>query len=462
MRSIVRAFLLLLVIFWPAIGIAALQLNDFAYGLRIAAPDKIGLVRLALPETVYRHLARADGGDIRVFRMDGRAVPHLLHQPYPEGNRPIQHILPFFPLYQESNATGGHDVSIRTDARGAVLSLSPSPPAGTDRPAPAYLIDISQLDQRIEKLTLSWRRHRPDVLVKARIEGSRDLSQWHPLVDSGTLADIRHGDFRLENRAILLPTHRTDFNYLRLSWLSGGDAITVEQVAAVPVPRNPALARRWTRAAYRSDLETPGSMQFDSGGVFPVDQINLQLPQGNSLVTGTLKSRASMRAVWRIHYEGPFYHLKIEDVTLHNDPVMVTETSDRYWMLDIDKQQSGLGSSVPRLMLGWRPHAVYFTTERGGAYIIAFGSRKATPLVPPPALVEQVAAFGMQTPFAAIGQRIELGGPSRLIGPAAEASGRMMWLSTLLLGGVFLLALFAWWLVRRLRRRDSTSRRSIF
>jgi hypothetical protein len=448
MMPIVRAFLLLLVAIWPATGTAAFQLNDFAYGLRVAAPEKTGLVRLVLPETMYRQLVRADCGDLRVFRADGRAVPHVLRRPDAKdnpGNR-----LPFFPLYSESNATGGHNVRIRTDASGAVLSLSPPPPEGTDGPAPAYLIDISQQENGIEKLTLTWRRHRPDVLVKVQIEASSDLSQWHPLVDSVTLADIRHGDFRLENRAILLPTRRTDFDYLRLSWLSGGDAITVEQVEGVPTPRNQPPARKWVRAAFRSDLETPGSMQFDSGGVFPVDQIDLELSQGNSLVTGTIKSRASERAVWRIHYQGLFYHLEIKDATLHNDPVMVPETSDRLWMLDIDSRQSGLGSSVPRLMLGGRPHELFFTTEGRGVYIIAYGSRKATPLVPPPELVERVAMFGAQSPLADIGRRIELGGTSRLNVPAAGASGRMMSLSTLLLGCVLLVAFLAWWVVRRI------------
>jgi len=448
MMPIVRAFLLLLLTIWPATGTAAFQLNDFAYGLRVATPEKTGLVKLALPETVYRHLVRADGGDLRVFRVDGRAVPHLLRRPDAKGSPPGTR-LTFFPLYSESNATGGHNVRIRTDARGAVLSLSP-PPEGTDRPAPAYLIDISQLENGIEKLTLTWRRHRPDVLIKARIEASSDLSQWHSILESVTLADIRHGDFRLENRTILLPTRRNDIEYLRLSWLRGGDAITVEQVEGVPIPRNPPPARQWVRAAFRSDLETPGSMQFDSGGVFPVDQIDLELSQGNSLVTGTLKSRASVRSVWRIHYQGPFYHLKIEDVPLHNDPVMVPETSDRFWMLDIDNRQSGLGSSVPRLMLGGRPHELFFATEGSGVYIIAYGSRKATPVVPPPDLEERVALLGAQAPLADIGRRIELGGTSRLNVPAAGVSGRMISLSTLLLGCVLLVAFLAWWVVRRL------------
>jgi len=457
--SIVRAFLVtLLVIIWPATGAAALQLNDFAYGLRIAVPEKTGLVRLVLPETIYRHLVRADGGDIRVFRMDGRAVPHLLRRPGQEDNRPGTRVLPFFPFYRESTATGGHDVRIRTDASGAILSLSP-PPADTAPPAPAYLIDISQLEHGIEKLTLAWRQHRPDVLIKARLDASKDLTQWQPVVDAVTLADIRHGDYRLENRTIPLPAGRADIDYLRLSWLSGGDAITIHQVEGVPAPRNRLPPRQWHRATYRSDLETPGSMQFDSGGTFPVDQIDLQLSQGNSLVAGTIKSRASARAVWRIHYRGPFYHLKIKDATLHNDPVMLPETSDRYWTLDIDHRQSGLGSSVPRLMLGGRPHELFFAAGGGGAYIIAYGSRKASPLVPPSDLRDRVALLGAQAPRADIGRRIELGGLARLNVPATGTSGRMISLSTLLLGGVFLMAFFAWWAVRRLLTRDSTSRR---
>ena len=452
MMSIVRAFLLLLLLMiWPAMSTAALQFNDFAYGLRIAVHEKKGLVRLVLPETVYRRLVRVDGGDIRLFRMDGRAVPHLLRRPDPQGNSPAARVLPFFPLYNESTGTGGQDMRIRTDASGAVLSLSPAS-EGADRPALAYLIDISQLEHGIEKLTLTWRRQRPDVLIKARLEASTDLTRWHSFVDSVTLADIRHGDYRLENREIFLPTSRVTFDYLRLSWLSGGDAVTVDQVEGVPAPQNQPPARRWIRAGYRSDPETSGSMQFDSGGVFPVDQIDLQLSQINSLVTGTVRSRASEQAVWRIHYRGVFYHLKIKDATIHNQPVVLPETSDRYWKLDIDSRQSGLGSSVPKLMLGGRPHELFFAAERGGAYILAFGSRKAAPLAPPLELVEQVALQGAQASIPDVGRRIELGGPSRLKGPVASTSGRMVSLSTMLLGCVLLLAFFAWWAVRRLLR----------
>ena len=453
MMSMARAFLVLLVVMiLPATGAAAFQMNDFAYGLRVAVPEKTELVRLPLPETIYRHLHRADGGDIRVFRMDGRAVPHLLRRPVSQVNPSGPHILPFFPLYRDATATGDQDVRIRTDASGAIISLSP-PPGEKDQPAPAYVIDISRMEHGVAKLILSWHRHRPDVLAKARLDASNNLTQWQPVVGTVTLADIRHGDYRLENRVIKLPADRTDMDYLRLSWLSGGDAITIHQVEGVSPPRNTLPARIWIRAAYRTDHATPDQMQFDSGGAFPVDQIDLQLTQGNSLVAGTIKSRATESAVWRIHYRGPFYHLKIKDATLHNEPVMLTETTDRFWMLDIDNRQSGLGSSVPRLMLGGRPHELFFAAMGGGTYIIAYGGRKITPLAAPADLQERVALIGAKAPSADIGQRIELGGLSRLKVPAAGTSGRMISLSTFLLGSVILVAFFAWWVLRRYLQR---------
>ena len=455
MISVLRVFFLLVVLVWPATGRAEHQLNDFAYGFRIAAPEKTGLVKLVLPKTIYRHLVRADGGDMRVFRMDGRVAPHLLRRPDAEGNLNRTRALPFFPLHSSAAPSGGRDVRIRTDASGAVLILSPPPVEGVRLPAPAYLIDIRPMENRPAALRLSWQRHQPDVLVKARLEASKDLTQWHLLADIVTLADIRHGDLRLVNREIALPPGQTGFDYLRLSWRSGGDAITVEKVEGISAPQDSLPPRWWVRAAYRSHPETPGSMQFDSRGVFPVDRIDLKLSQGNSLLSGSVLSRASEQAVWRIHYRGPFYHLKIKDTTLHHDPVVVPETADRYWKLDIDNRQSGLGGSVPELMLGGRSHELFFIVERSGVYVLAYGSRKAAPSVPPPELAEKVAMQGAQASVAEMGPRMALGGPSRLEGPVAGASGRMMSLSTLLLGCVLLLAFFAWWVVRRLLSRGS-------
>lgn len=66
------------VVFCWTSGLAAQQLNDFAYGMRLITPSRAALVKLVLPDRLYRDLVQEDGGDIRVFAADGRLVPHFM------------------------------------------------------------------------------------------------------------------------------------------------------------------------------------------------------------------------------------------------------------------------------------------------------------------------------------------------------------------------------------------------
>ena len=457
MKASIRALGLLAILALPVAGRAAFRMNDFAYGLRLAPPEQSGLVRVVLPETVYRHMARSDAGDIAIFRMDGRPVPHLLERPPAADGTVHPTPLPFSPLGNETPGKGRPDVSVGTNPGRALPGRSGAPVTGEEKAAPAYLIDHSGLPRGLAKLTLVWQRNRPNVLVNVRLETGRDLTHWQPLVPAVSLWDIRHGEWRLENRTIVLPVGKPQDRYFKLSWISGADAVMLKAVEGVPVLRPPLPPRRWVRAAYRTDQQAPGSMQFDSGGWFPVDQVDLRFSQGNSLLVGTLQSRDAERAVWRIHYQGLFYQLTWEDQILRNLPVSLPETADRHWKLDIDPRRSRLGNNVPRLMLGWRPQALFFKAERGGAYLLAYGSRTAEALPPPADLTEARAAAGERIATLAIGPAITLGGYRQAKASPRRTSGRMVSLSSLLLGCVLLFAFFAWRLVRRLLRIDSQS-----
>ena len=456
MKASIRALWLIAILSLPVAGRAALRMNDFAYGLRLAPPEQNGLVRVILPEAVYRHLTRSDAGDIAIFSMDGRSVPHLLQRPPADDGTAQPTSLPFFPLFNEAPGTGTPAVSVRTDPSGAVRRLSGAPAAGDEKAAPAYLIDNSRLPRGLANLTLVWQRNQPNVLAKARLETSRDLTHWRPLVPDVSLWDIRQDE---TSGTIVLPVGKPQGRYFKLSWISGAGAVTLKAVEGASVLRTPLAPRQWVRAAYRNSRQVPGSMQFDSGGWFPVDRVDLQLSQGKSLVLGTLQSRDSDRAVWRIHHQGLFYQLEWGAQNLHNSPVSVPETTDRYWKLDIDLRRSSLGNNVPRLMLGWRPQALFFMAERGGAYVLAYGSRIAEVLPPSAELAQALAAAGDRIPGLGIGPGMVLGGSSRTTAPPRRSSGKMVSLSSLLLGCVLLIAFFAWWTVRRILKIDSRSLR---
>jgi len=458
MRASIQALLLLAFLSGPLTGRAALRMSDFANGARLTAPDKSGLVSVVLTEAVYRRITRADAGDIAIFRMDGHAVPHFL-EPAPTGaDRVAPRNLPIFPLYTRSVETDSPAMRYRTNADGAILSLSGSPADEEGRAVAGYLIDHSHLPRGLAKLILVWRRTRAEVLIQASLEASRDLKHWRPLAPAVTLWDIRYEELRLENRTLVLPVGRQQGRYFRLSWISGADAVVLEAVSGVPVPQKPLPRRRWTRAVYRSDQQIPGSMQFFSGGWFPVDEADVQFSPGDSLLFGTLQSRDAERAVWRIHHRGAFYQLAMEDQILRSPPVAVPETTDRYWKLDIDRGRSRLRNNVPHLMLGWRPQRLFFMAQRGGAYLLAYGSRTAAAPAPPAELAKTLAAAGERITTLGIGPGVNLGGPAQAKAPPRRTSGRMVSLSSLLLGCVLLLAFFAWWMVRRLLKIDTRSR----
>jgi hypothetical protein len=458
MRASIQALLLVAFLSAPLTGRTAVRMSDFANGARLTAPDKSGLVGVVLTETVYRRITRADAGDIAIFRMDGRAVPHFLERAPADADRAMPRNLPIFPLYTQTVGTDSPEMRYRTNADGAILNLSGSPADEEGRAVTGYLIDHSHFTQGLAKLTLVWRRKRPKVLIQARLDASRDLTHWQPLVPAVILWDLRYEDLRLENRTLFLPAGKQQGRYFKLSWISGADAVVLEAVKGMPFPRNPLPRLQWTRAVYRSDQQASGSMQFDSGGWFPVNDADVQFSPGGSLLFGTLQSRGAERGVWRIHHRGAFYQLAMEDQILRSPPVAVPETTDRYWRLDIDRGRSRLGNNVPYLMLGWRPQRLFFMAQRGGAYLLAYGSRTAVAPAPPAELAKTLAAAGERITTLDIGPGVNLGGAARAETPPRRSSGRMVSVSSLLLGCVLLLAFFAWWMVRRLLKIDTRSR----
>lgn len=99
-----------------------------------------------------------------------------------------------------------------------------------------------------------------------------------------------------------------------------------------------------------------------------------------------------------------------------------------------------------------RPRELFFAIRSSQALVLAYGSRRVPAAAPPPELMRRVAQAGKGAPTVRVGPRIELGGAARLEGAANPASGRMISLSSLLLGCVLLLAFLAWWLARRMLR----------
>ena len=128
---------------------------------------------------------------------------------------------------------------------------------------------------------------------------------------------------------------------------------------------------------------------------------------------------------------------------------------DRRWRLTVDASDSTIGSAVPRLEIGYRPHDLFFIARGSGPFTLAFGSAVAEPLkVNVSALFEGIGRHrenGLERWVAPQGARLLLGGPQRLSPPPKPLPMRRILLWSILLAGVLVVAVMAWRLARRLK-----------
>jgi len=115
---------------------------------------------------------------------------------------------------------------------------------------------------------------------------------------------------------------------------------------------------------------------FDTGGVFPIEQVNILLPEDNSLIEATLKSRKNGKDDWRVRDTGLFYHLNMKDTHLERGPVTIGHTTDRYWRLEV-KNEDGMGSTPPQMKFAWEADELYFLARGKGPFTLAYGNADA-------------------------------------------------------------------------------------
>jgi hypothetical protein len=446
--------LLLLAACWPSVVSADLTVNDFAYGIRIDVPGDTAIAALSLPEQVYGGVFRPDLGDVRVFNTDGEPVPHLIRFSKTLKTDAPWRPLMFFPLPAESVAQAGdYRVFVRTGPDGAVVRVDPRSEIIASQPARTFLIDLSRVGRSLSQLRLQWQPGNDDFMATLAVDASDDLASWTPLVQRSVLSDIRYGGHRLRNDTISLKPSAK--RYLRLRQLDSGAAVSPVGIdgRVRPEGRNP--VRVFMTIDGRPDAERSGVFEYRTGGAFPVDRVNLIFDQANSMAEAEIESRDDFQATWTRRFKGLFYRMDVDSPPLTSNPQAVPISMDRLWRLSVNASDSTIGSAVPRLEIGYRPHDLFFIARGRGPFTLAFGSAAVEPLkVDVAALFDGIGRHrenGIQQWVMPQKNRIVLGGPQRLSPLPKPLPMRRVVLWTVLLAGVLVVAVMAWRLARRMK-----------
>jgi hypothetical protein len=138
------------------------------------------------------------------------------------------------------------------------------------------------------------------------------------------------------------------------------------------------VRRQWKNiAGHRVGDDDNPAFEYEIPGRLPVSEVNLGLTKPNSLLHGAIHSRSDPEHPWLPRREGLFYRVWVDEIELSNPGTLMRPTTDQFWRVTFDPDQSNLGDDVPWLQVGWIAHRLVFLAHGDGPYTLAFGSARA-------------------------------------------------------------------------------------
>jgi hypothetical protein len=429
---------------------AAPRLDEYAYGLTLEASPGRPLVEAQMPDDVYRHVTRADLGDVRVFNADGNAVPHAFCFAS-ERTAPTvsQQLLPVFALRASSTGSGGSSrIELQTSSGTQVL-VEEAGSASTLAAPSVHVIDARGLEGAVRALTFDWES--PDGASEATValQASDDLDRWATLIPATRLLEVSRDGEVLRRARVGLPER--SYHYLRVERVDAGPALVVRSATAERVSTGVDIEPLWF-IAEMNPVSEPGSLHYDAARRAPVRYARLLLPVDNSAVRVAIESRPDETAMWVQRWRGEVYAILAGEERRVSPPARFDVTSDRYWRIRL---LTDVSTAVPpRLELGYRPVRLRFLAHGVGPYTLAFGSRRAEPLAPPgcESLLTDIRAderAQLLSEAYVSGPMRALGGEASLRPAPKQTSVRLIVLWSVLIAGAGVLIAMALVLLKR-------------
>ncbi|MEX0951834.1 MAG: DUF3999 domain-containing protein [Gammaproteobacteria bacterium] len=429
--------------------------DSFAYGMELQLDGQRAVYELALPAAVYRATRHQDLADVRVFNRAGEVVPHALLTLVPDSPVAAESTLdlPWYPVPDISNATR-HGSQLRIELGDAGQIVTIDGPEGLVTEKTAYIIDASQIKQPL--LRLEFEVAEPaDFVQRLTLDSGDDLARWQPLITSATLARLQHNGEQLERLTLELP--RQQKKYLRVRW-HGDTALELQRIRGViSADSGMAPANADTEISVRAqpDPDHDATLLYDSGGYFPVQRLNLQFADTNSMAHAQVQSRSDHDSDWRVRSRARFYRLQVDDATLSNEDYPIHPVTDRYWRVQFN--DAGVVSRdpdrLPALKLGWKPHELRFLVRGEPPFVLAYGRGAEDVRQQRPRLASSDLPFDESlTGSATADAEYTLGGEIQLQTPATKVDWKQISLWSVLLLAV---AGLGWMAVRLYRDMNS-------
>jgi len=424
--------------------------GDFAFAVPIHDTGADALYRVVITPAVYQGATFPDLRDLRVFNAAGEIVPHAFRPLESVAARqPAPVYLPIFALRGPSG-TQADDLDIVVNTSNVKFSLraSSGKQVKDDAVLLGYLVDVSSSEGVLSKLVLEWDRIPGGYVGAVNVEASEDLKNWKRVASNAPLVRLAQGGQELEQNSVALRRVRT--KYLRLTWPAGTKVVQFKSVLGQHADEATPRERTWKEIFAMPDPDTRGDYLADFGGVFPVDRMEIRLPQDNAVAPIQIFSRNKPGDSWTREKRTVAYRLHQNGQDISNPEIVISPRMRRYWLFRVDQQGGGIGEGAVQVRAGWIAREIVFAARGNAPFMLAYGNGKALP-----------NALAMQTLVPGWGSEsapeiaLAMTGAVKTLAGATAARQRIdmkkiaLWAA--LIAGVAMLGFMAWRLSKQLQ-----------
>ena len=367
---------LILIITIPVLASIPASNNAYQKQIQLELSGNSSGYTFAVPDDVYVHSYYKDLRDVRIINATGDLVPMRLFLTVDEVKHEyIKTSLPTFKLNQTmTKATSSKQV--RTTREGTHEDYTVT----TSKSLQHYLkvqefvndnqilIDAGVLDgQRIENLEIDWQyQTKGNRIFYVNVSGSNDLSHWVNIKSRHQLAEINTGLKTLLENTIAI--NNKAYSYYKLMFVD--DIIPeVTRVQANFVNQTIEESMKSTAIANYS-LIKDNSIQFETGGMYPVESFKLSFNQNNTITDVRLYSRNNTNKKWQYTGVGSIYSMTSDGTTVKQDTVKIRRSNNRYWKIQFDQNINN--KSVNTIEMNWRNHQIDFLAQGEAPFTVVY------------------------------------------------------------------------------------------
>ena len=366
----------------------ALHPRDFAYTRDVVLPaDPTPLAAVELPADVYRASRSPSLVDVVVFNASGSLVPDALQRPAAELAKAQNAIsVPFFPMtLEQASAPIELALSITRGSDGQVLALRSQTPeqaqgAQSARPVGAYVLDLrstqqgtDSADPQLIAARFEWLTPPTDLILPLLVERSDDLIHWEPVAVEGGILHLEHDGKRIDRDRIEWSPLRADFMRVRAQ----GKAALPSQLQAVQIETaRSSIAPKLESVAVSGSLVVADRpvFRFDLGGPVPVEEVEVELPEDNSVIAAELSAADQPAGPYRHVAQANFYRVSTAGAAaLHGPRLRIPAQNTRYYELRVDVSRGAIDNGAPKLVTLHVPERLLFVRRGEAPYTLAYG-----------------------------------------------------------------------------------------